>query len=745
MAAPTVLPRIALACLATLAAAAAPVKCDEPKAAEEFEPVAMPDWVRGVTKMVYITPGEVDLAAKVGAQVVHTNIVWPYYPLRRDGGGLSADEGKRLREFVAACHAKEMKVILGLPPFPSVDLVRAHPDWRVHPDDEGSVLKVEPREDNLGTRVGCNQGPWGDYLVDLLAELMEDYDLDGYSFDGNYHPPLCFCPACKASYRTEKGADLPPKVDLRDVAYREYLVWRGEKLEGHYRRMQERLKGIKPDAVVMSWTTNAGRYGHLLTSPRVMPTRMNLLFDLPMQEWWLDETNFGASVAPSFGAAYLRGIMGGRPNASEPYLMSRGNPYGSDSFPRHERIARALLAVTHGSLPPQANWLPDEGASMAEVFGELDRRAEWLTDASPVPWAAMLVSEQTRQFHAFEDIAERFLPNVFGVFRTAMEEHHPLDLINDWDLTPERLGRYRVLVLPGAAAMSDAQVEAVRRFVRDGGGLVATGETSLCDQLGRPRQDFALADVFGVSYRGHPAASAERPALDENFRVAIDESYWRDRTGAARLTWGEHEIWSDSALKALVPRNSAIFKGPLVVSTEPADASEVVCRYTPEDRTGPGHPAVVVREFGEGRVVYLAAGLDAALWSYAYPYQRRMMARAIEFAAGGSPSIKVEAPMCVQSTFFEQGPPERRRTIVHLFNDVNTAGGHGLPRAEVPLREETIPIHGIRVRFRGSPPGKVHVEPGGKALEARQDGGGVVYDVPPLERQALLVAEPPAS
>ena len=52
----------------------------------------------------------------------------------------------------------------------------------------------------------------------------------------------------------------------------------------------------------MSWAVNSGRYGHLMSSPRSMPARMTRLFDLPMQEWWLDESNLGASIAPAFGA-----------------------------------------------------------------------------------------------------------------------------------------------------------------------------------------------------------------------------------------------------------------------------------------------------------------------------------------------------------------------------------------------------------------------------------------------------------
>ncbi len=709
--------------------------------APPFEPVALPEWARSVTRMVYLTPGELPVAERVGAQVIQTNIVWPYYPLRRDGGGLNDPDSKALREFVTAAHAKGIRVVLGLPPFPSVETVGAHPDWRVHPDDNGSILSREPKADDLGTRIGCNQGPWGDYFLDLLVELLVDFDLDGYSFDGNYHPPLCFCPACKTAYRRDAGAELPARVDLNDVAYRSYLVWRGQRLEDHYRIMQRRLKAAKPDAVVMSWTTNAGRYGHLLTSPRVMSTRMNLLFDLPMQEWWLDETNQGASVAPAFGAAYLRGIVGGRPNASEPYLMSRGNPYGSDSFPAHERRLRALLAMTHGGIAPQAIWLQDGQASMRAVFDDANARAGFVKDARPLPWAAMLVSEQTRQFYAHADIAERFLPHVFGGFRAALEEHLPLDLINDWDLTPDRLARYRVLILPNAAALSGAQVEAIRQFVRGGGGLVATGETSICDELGRPRPEFALADVFGVGYLGRPATKPERPTLDANFTIALDDRYWQERTGVARLSWIDHPTWDDATLKGLVPGRAAIFKGPLVAVTEPDDPAAVLAHYRPEgaDRDW---PAVVARRFGAGRVVYLAIGIEAALWSYAYPYQRRMLARAIESVAAEPPPFDVQAPRCVHMMAYRQPGPQGERTLIHLFNDLNTTAGHGLPRAEVPLREESVPIGGILVRLRGPGFGPIHLEPGGLSLTPERDGDTSVVTLPPLATHAILVIEP---
>jgi hypothetical protein len=708
-----------------------------------FEPVKPPDWVYDVTRMVFCTPGEIPDAVEAGAQVVQTNICWPYYPLRRDGGkGLAENEAKQLRDAVGACHRRGAKFVLGLPPFPPVNLMAAHPDWRVKSDPVADVTKVVAKEDDLGTRLGCNNGPWGDYLIDICAELMADYDLDGYSFDGNYHAAVCHCPACTEKYKRGTGRDVPARANLDDVPYREYLVWRGERLEDHFRALQKKLKSAKPDAVLINWSVNAGRYGHFLFSPRAMPTRLNLLFDMPMQEWWLDETNQGASVAPAFGAAYIRAAAGGRPSACEPYLMSRGNPYGNESFPPHEQVVRFMLALANGSMPASIlSWAGHDKGSAA-ALKEVERRQRWVTRATPMPWAAMLVSEQTRQFHAYKDIEERFLPHVFGVFRAAAEEHQPLGLLNDWDLDAATLSKYRALVLPNAAALSDAQVQAVREYVRGGGGLVATCETSLFDELGRPRKDFALADVFGVNYRGHPApGGAQRPPLDANFAVVADDAYWKERVGVGRLVWTDHALVKDEKLAELVPLRNVIFRGPQVLVSEPADPSAVAVRLTPEASTAPPPPAVVVRPFGKGRVVYFAAGVDAGLWSYAFPYQRRLVARAVELAAGGPPPVRVVAPMCVQSTFFEQKDATGERLIVHLFNGLDTAANHGLPKSAVPLREETVPVHGIRLRFPSGTFARFHVEPGGVEIEPAQDGGGLQVRVPPLEVHQMLVAE----
>jgi hypothetical protein len=365
-----------------------------------------------------------------------------------------------------------------------------------------------------------------------------------------------------------------------------------------------------------------------------------------------------------------------------------------------------------------------------------------------------------------------------------MEEHFPLTLINDWDLTgvtrPEsskdvemlstttpfddsgratqnrELSRFKVLVLAGAAALSDSQCEAIREFVRAGGGVVATGETSLCDELGRPRKDFALADLFGISYRGRPATTAQRETLDVNFAITVDENYWKQRVGVATLTWGDSPILDDPKLRELVPTRSVTFKGPQVLVSE-LKPDEVIARMTPAGWKDAPIPAVIARTFGTGRVVYLPACLDAAMWSYSYPYQRRMLTRLIEWAAGDkSFPIEIEAPMCVQTTFWRQrrlglrpdpAATEKKvdathdRIVLHFFNGLNTTANHGLPAVDVPLREETVPIHGIKVHLREPALRQAFIEPGHVPAKLTPGPNGPVIELPPLEIHSMLVLE----
>jgi hypothetical protein len=224
----------------------------------------------------------------------------------------------------------------------------------------------------------------------------------------------------------------------------------------------------------------------------------------------------------------------------------------------------------------------------------------------------------------------------------------------------------------------------------------------------------------------------------------VDNAYWQQRVGAATLQWTETPILDDDKLRELVPSRSATFKGPQVLVTEPKP-EEVIARMTPSGSTMAPIPAIIARRFGNGRVVYLPACLDAAMWSYSYPYQRRILTKLVEWAAGENnrPPFQIDAPMCVQTTFWIKravGVPPRNRIVIHFFNSLNTTANHGLPAVDVPLREETVPIHGIKVDMRKQSFRQILVEPAHQVPKILNITGPVV-ELPALELHQMLFLE----
>jgi hypothetical protein len=94
--------------------------------------------------------------------------------------------------------------------------------------------------------------------------------------------------------------------------------------------------------------------------------------------------------------------------------------------------------------------------------------------------------------------------------------------------------------------------------------------------------------------------------------------------------------------------------------------------------------------------------------------------------------------MCVQSTFWKKSDG---RIVVHLWNGINTTSDHGQQDAEVPLREESIPIHGIRIIVHRGSVDRARIEPQGIALPIQHQEGMTILELPPIEVHSAVVLE----
>jgi hypothetical protein len=132
--------------------------------------------------------------------------------------------------------------------------------------------------------------------------------------------------------------------------------------------------------------------------------------------------------------------------------------------------------------------------------------------------------------------------------QTLIQAKVPFDLIFDEHLG--NLSKYRVLVLADQECLADEQLELIRRYVREGGAVVATEHTSLYTERRRRRADFGLKDLFQVQApvwsgikpedilsvgtlrhavgRGRVAYLAEvKPAIEKPPAVPMSSEYWK--------------------------------------------------------------------------------------------------------------------------------------------------------------------------------------------------------------------------
>ncbi|HET6424044.1 MAG TPA: hypothetical protein VFG20_10200, partial [Planctomycetaceae bacterium] len=73
---------------------------------------------------------------------------------------------------------------------------------------------------------------------------------------------------------------------------------------------------------------------------------------------------------------------------------------------------------------------------------------------------------------------------------------------------------------------------------------------------------------------------------------------------------------------------------------------------------------------------------------------------------------------------------------------INTTGAHALPVDDVPLREETLPVHEIAITFRPDYSlRRVTLQPDNTPLPTTKTPAGTTVRVPRLDIHTLVVAE----
>jgi hypothetical protein len=589
--------------------------------------------------------------------------------------------------------------------------LRDQTDWRQR-GPQGEVRGEDP--------ACCLLSPFGDWIIDYLCEMAKHAPIDGIWLDGYPQAPLaCACPHCADRYLADTGAGLPQTGDPKSPELRRYVVWWHRQCEEHARKLTARLHQASPNCALFAncatgrspdaWRHGSDNLCALLDSPSVE------------QFWHVDRP--GDPLNPAFAIAMLNAAAGGKPTEVFVPLL----PHTVDcttALPRVEMLARNLTVLANGAAP-QSTYGPGRQDLFKELLDEIRRREPYLTSARRARYCGVAASTLTALQYGRDQPEKEYWEEVRGWLRALTEAHLPVELLCDRQLTEGDFTGLRVIVLPSTACLSPAAAQRLAQFVDEGGGLVATCAASLADDMGEPQADFALAELLGAHFR-----ALERHEPLPAFSILTPETH-----PLARGPWVDDALWQQWI--CLGHRPGAVGLPGKCVTFDAQGDRQTAWRYAG------GTPAVITGTVSAGRVAYIGPEVGAAYHRNGYPYLRSLMESAVLWAAGQPPLDRVQAPLIVQATYFGQsadtGAPRR---IIHLLNEVSSQGRASLPAGAMPLREEVVPVAGVKARL--SPPvSEVRLEPEGTRLEARPLAeGGFEVEVPPLGLHSMVVVEP---
>jgi hypothetical protein len=293
-----------------------------------------------------------------------------------------------------------------------------------------------------------------------------------------------------------------------------------------------------------------------------------------------------------------------------------------------------------------------------------------------------------------------------------IEARIPFDMVHDRLLDAARLRSFETLILPNVAALSDAQCAQLTAFVEAGGGLVATYETSLLNEWGEPREDFGLAGLFGVKFRGRAAGPMQNSYLHLERTAPGADDMLQGLEDAPRIVNGIYRL----EVEPTEPGESPL----TLIPSYPDLPMEKVYPRVP--RTGLGQ--LFVRRRGAGRVVYFPWDIDRTFWEVLSPDHGKLLANAVTWAAHEPPPVSVLGPGVLDVTCWRQ----RSSVTVHLVNLTNPMMMKGPFRELISVGPQQVRVR-LPANFR---PGKVRLLASGHVPRVTRARGEIAVTVPSI-------------
>ena len=568
----------------------------------------------------------------------------------------------------------------------------AHPDWFAV-DTSGKPYKAGD------LFITCINSPYyKEYLPNILREIAQRYLPEGFtdnSWSGLSRENICHCEHCRKSFLERSGQPLPTQKNWQDPVYRDWIMWsyaRRVDLWELNNRVTREAGGPNCLWVGMNSGSISSQCQSFRDYREICARSEIVMLDHQAR----GEGGFHQNAETG---ALIHGLIGWNRLIPESMAMYQA---GKPTFRKTSRpVAESRLWMLEGIAGGIQPWWHHVGASQEDlrqfdIAGPINRwheaHQEFLINRTPIASVGLVWSQRNMDFFG-RDHANELIELPWRGWSHALVRARIPYLPVHIDELERQSANLSALVLPNLAALSEAQAASVRRFVERGGGLVATGRTSLYDEWGQPRRDFALAELFGAQLVSQASGNSQSSLYEPDRRHSSEtlHSYLRVKSGLETNTI-RRDILSGFEGTEVLPFGGWL--GDVVAAQD----AEVLLTYVPPFPIYPPETSwmreprtsiaglIMNTKTSRGRVAFLPADVDRRFGSDHLPDQGRLLSNLARWAVGGQLPLRITGPGFIDCRYYRQS----NRCILHLVN--LTAGEASAPVDELiavgPLKIE---------------------------------------------------------
>lgn len=563
---------------------------------------------------------------------------------------------------VEGCRKMNMSIIARTDPHAArQNLCDAHPDW-IAVTANGEKRRHWANKDLWVT---CALGPYNfEFMTLVHKEIMDWYRPDGIFSNRWAGHGICYCEHCRKNFKDYSGLDLPKSGDRFDQTYQKYTEWSTNRLKELWLLWDSVIRKERP----------ASRF-----IPNGFPDKVvtGQLSDIVFTD---HQARSGATLPWSNGkvAKELRASIGMKPLGGIFSVGVEEQYRWKDSVQTEAEIRIWVAEGTANGMRPwftkfsgvlyDKRWLD----TVDKIYQVHYRNERYLRNTKPLARVGMVFTEQSQNYGR-EAWQQKSGDHALGMYHALIEERMPFEMVNDRLLDPEHLAPFKLLILPNIAALSTMQCDQLRKFVAEGGSILATFETSLYDETGKRRSDFGLADMFGVSYD----KNVEGPMQNSYLRLKKDPEtnqfhpVLKEMEDAYRIINTIHQV-------KVLP--NTVFPDPVTLIPSYPDL--------PMEDVYPRLPETTIRELyikqaGKGRIAYFPGDIDRTFWQIMSADHGRLLRNTIRWALDEEPIVEVTGPGVIDVTAWRQS----NSMTVHLVNLTNPMMMKGPFREFIPVDE----------------------------------------------------------